>query len=217
MVVLLNVSVRISVFTQLVCQNYACTRDGTPFNKPEFYKFPERYKSQFAPYTKVADIFINGIYWDPKAPAFFTKEEMRRDDFKIEVISDVTCDIAPESSVPSTLYATTIAEPVFGYDPVTEKAVAPFGAHVVDVMSIDNLPNELPRDASHSFGNTFVEVVLEELLKGDESEMIRKATIAKDGKLGEYFQYLACVLSNRGTLGAATMLVTAHSMFYISH
>lgn len=178
------------VFCQLECADYAQTRNKTPFDKNEFYTFPERYKSQFEPYTMVSDIMINGIYWDSKAPAFFTKEEMRQKDFTIEVIADVTCDIAPEASIPSTLYASTIAEPVFGYDPITEKAVAPFGENVIDVMSIDNLPNEMPKDASMSFGNTFVEVVLDELLKGDDSEMIRKATVTKNGKLGEHFQYL---------------------------
>lgn len=178
-----------AVFTQLAPEYYAKRKDGKDFDLNHFFKNPDKYESIFTPYTKVSDIFINGIYWDSKAPAFFTKEDMKAGDFKIKTISDVTCDIAPKASIPSTLRATTIAEPFFGYDPITEKETEPFQEHVIDMTTIDNLPNEMPRDASESFGNQFIEHVLEELLKGD-SEMIKKATIAENGDLGKYFEYL---------------------------
>jgi hypothetical protein len=57
------------------------------------------------------------------------------------------------------------------------------------MMTIDNLPNELPKDASEAFGNMFIEHVLPELAKED-SEMIEKATIINKGKLGKHFEYL---------------------------
>lgn len=177
------------VFTQLECKHYAARKDGAPFSTRDFYKHPERYKSIFAPYYRVADVMINGIYWDKKAPAFFTKEEMRREDFNIQVIADVTCDIAPDASIPSTLRPSTIDEPVYGYDPDTETETAPYQHRSVDVMAIDNLPNELPRDASQAFGRQFIAHVLPELLK-EHSPMIDRATIAENGHLGPRFQYL---------------------------
>jgi len=178
-----------AVYTQLECTNYAKRKDGSPFRKKDFYEHPEWFESKFEPYTKVSDLMINGIYWDNNAPAFFTKKEMTGDDFKIKVIADVTCDIAPVSSIPSTLRASTIADPVFGYNPVQEVETQALQANCIDMMTIDNLPNELPRDASQSFGNQFIQHILPELLK-NESEILERATVAEKGKLGKHFQYL---------------------------
>jgi hypothetical protein len=132
---------------------------------------------------------INGIYWDNRAPAFFTVEDMMKNNFKIQVIADVTCDIAPVSSIPSTLRASTIADPVFCYDPKEQQEINPFDLNGVDMMTIDNLPNELPRDASVSFGEQFIEQILPELQK-NQSDVIERGTIAKDGQLTDRFSYL---------------------------
>ena len=178
-----------AVFTQLHVRDYAKHPDEKPIDKHHFYQHSEEYQSAFAPYAKVADIFVNGIFWDGKAPAFFTAEEMNGADFNIQVIGDVTCDIAPAASVPSTLYASTIADPVFGYDPVTQLATDPYGPNVVDVMSIDNLPSELPRDASAAFGKTFIETILPEFAK-EKSDILTRASVTIDGRLGPKFKYL---------------------------
>jgi hypothetical protein len=186
-----------AVYTQLICRNYAGRIDESPFHKEEFYAKPELFKSIFEPYAKVADIMINGIYWDNAAPQFFTKAEMRNPDFNIKVIADITCDIAPVASVPSTLYPTTIEEPVFGYNPETEQAEAPYQAHTIDMMTIDNLPNELPRDASNSFGKQFINHVIEELLDKEHSEVMRNARITKNGDLTANFEYLRNYLEKK--------------------
>ncbi|MBT8231777.1 MAG: alanine dehydrogenase, partial [Bacteroidia bacterium] len=60
----------------------------------------------------------------------------------------------------------------------------------IDMMTIDNLPNELPRDASESFGEMFIEHVLPEL-ENENSSIIEHATLCKNGRLGSYFQYLS--------------------------
>ena len=178
-----------AVFTQLICSDYVARKDGTAFSKKDFYTDPKAYKSIFAPYTKVADVMINGIYWDNDAPAFFTLDEMQAAEWNIKTIADVTCDIAPVSSIPSTLKASTIADPIFGFDPNTGKEAAPFQENIIDMMTIDNLPNELPRDASASFGNQFIEHVLPEFLK-EESAMLERATVTENGALGKHFAYL---------------------------
>ena len=180
----------VAIFTQLDCEDYAARKDGSPFDLQDFFKNPQFYKSIFAPYTKTADVMINGIFWDNQAPAFFTQEEMAEDQFNIKVIADVTCDIAPVASIPSTLKAATIEEPVFGFNPETGKETPPFSPNMVDMMTIDNLPNELPRDASTAFGEQFIEHILPELLK-DKSAVIERATVTENGVLGKHFQYLA--------------------------
>lgn len=177
------------VYTQLLSRDYLKHKDGQVFDKLHFYQHPEEYVSSFERYSKVADLFINGIYWDNRAPAFFTREQMAADDFNIQVIADVTCDIAPVASIPSTVRASTIADPVFGYNPKTGEETPAFQKDAIDMMTIDNLPSELPRDASTAFGKMYIEQVLPHML-APNSAMIERASIAMHGRLGPQFGYL---------------------------
>ena len=178
-----------AIYTQLHSRDMFYRDGDEEFNESHYHAHPEEYKSTFYPFTKVADAFINGIYWDKRIPVFFSEEQMREKDFNIKVIGDITCDISPEASVPSTLHASTIHEPVFGYDPHSGTECEPYQSDCVDVMSIDNLPNELPRDASEDFGNMLMSRVIPRLLK-EWSTTINKATIALDGHLNEPYSYL---------------------------
>ena len=178
------------VFTQLSPMEYAERKDGKTYSKPDYYAHPERYKSAFAPYFQKTDLFINGIYYDKLAPLFFSTDDMRRKDFRIQTIADISCDIVPLSSLPCTLRATSIEKPFFGYDPITEKETQPFLPNVVDMMAVDNLPNELPRDASEFFSEQFIVNILPELIQGEESLVIERATITKNGVLTEPYDYL---------------------------
>ena len=57
-------------------------------------------------------------------------------------------------------------------------------------MAVDNLPNELPCDASQYFGVHFEKYILPELMK-QESDILHRATICMDGKLTKKYEYLA--------------------------
>jgi hypothetical protein len=81
-------------------------------------------------------------------------------------------------------------DPVYGFDPVAGVETAPYLPHVVDMMTIDNLPSELPRDASAFFGRQLLEKILPELLKGRESAAICRGMITEKGALTEEFAYL---------------------------
>lgn len=161
------------------------------YQQQEFFQNGELYETKFGAYAAKTDLMINGIYWDPKAPAFFTQDEMKQADFRIKAIADITCDIAPHSSIPSTLRPSTIENPIYGYDTQTGKETSAFIDSSVDVMAIDNLPNELPRDASEEFGTMFLKYILPEAIKPDRSTMLWNATIAIDGKLNHPFEYLS--------------------------
>ena len=177
------------VYTQLTVKDMYGQQGASSFDETHYYQHPEQYQSIFAPYTHTANIMLNGIYWDRRIPVFFTNEDMKRQDFTIRVIADVTCDIAPNSSIPSTIRASSIAEPIYGYDPVLEKETKPFQSHCIDVMAVDNLPNELPRDASEDFGDQLISKVWPELDQTN-SRMIYEATIALDGELNKPYEYL---------------------------
>lgn len=185
----LNKTFNEAVYCQLETEEMFAKADGSFDNG--FYQDPSQYQSIFKPYTQVADIMINGIYWDNRAPAFFSKEEMKQSNFNIKVIADITCDIAPEASIPATLKASTIANPIFGYNVQTEQICTAHQAGVVDMMTVDNLPNELPRDASEDFGTQFIQYVIENLLD-DKNNMINQASITtKEGKLNKPYVYLS--------------------------
>ncbi len=178
------------VYTQINSFYYAARKDGKVYDHvQDFYDNPLDYESIFHHFSKQADIFINGIYWDNKAPAFFTRKNMSKESFNIQVIADVTCDIAPVSSIPSTLRATTIKDPIYGYDPKLGTETEAHLPGVVDMMTIDNLPNELPRDASEAFGEMFIDNVLPELDK-EQSTLLDRATICQNGALNPPFEYL---------------------------
>lgn len=178
------------VYVQLSSSDYHVRRAGGHFNREEFHLHPENYNSTFRNFTKVADILMAGAYWNPKAPVLFTRDEMLSPDFKIKVIADITCDI--DGSIPSTKKASTIADPIYDYDPATDEVKPSISNEkFVTVMAVDNLPCELPRSASDEFGKDLIDKVLPILLKeADQDDIIKRATITENGKLTTYFQYL---------------------------
>lgn len=159
------------------------------YNRDEFHQYPERYKCKFLPYTHQADILMNGIYWDEDIQPLFAKENVLTADFKLSVIADITCDI--EGSVPINFAATTIAEPVYGVDKNTLRRTAPYQntKKIIDLMTVDNLPNELPHDASKHFGEHLIKFILPELLK-EQSDILDRGTICRNGQLTASYAYL---------------------------
>jgi saccharopine dehydrogenase (NAD+, L-lysine forming) len=177
------------VYVQLSSADYHSRRAGGHFNREEFHLHPENYDSFFKSYTRVADILMAGAYWNPKAPVLFTRQDMLEEDFKIKIIADITCDI--DGSIPSTKKATTIIDPIYDYDASTDTVLPPLSNDkFITVMSIDNLPCELPRSASEEFGRDLIDRVLPLLIDEDKETVIERATIAKGGKLTSHFQYL---------------------------
>lgn len=178
-----------ATYVQLHSHNYNEKTDGSAWNTAEFYSNPEKFHSTFIEYTKHCDLLIHCSFWNPHAPILFSKKEMHSPDFRIGVIADVTCDI--NGAIPSTTKATTIENKFYGYDPSTEKIEEPFSNHTITVMSIDNLPCELPRNASEDFGKELIEKVLPALLVDDKEGMVERATITKNKILMPRFEYLS--------------------------
>jgi len=177
------------VFTQLNSRNYHFHKAGNDFSRSEFFKNPENYRADFLKYACVTDLLIAATYWDPNAAVLFTRHDMLKNDFSIKVIADITCDI--EGSIPSTKKASTIQDPVYDYNPSDDVIAPAFSDEAnVSVMAIDNLPGELPRNASVDFGRDLYNYVIPALLEQDNDQVIDDATIAKDGKLTPRFSYL---------------------------
>jgi hypothetical protein len=185
----LNKEFKVPVFSQIGPQHYTKHKTGQDFNFSQFRMNPREYESTFLRYTKVTDILITGHYWDPRSPVFLTKEDMKKPDFRISVIADISCDI--NGPIASTIRATTIADPFYSYNPHLDIEEPAFTSPTnITVMSIDNLPGELPRDASYDFGIQLMEIVLHDLFTGTESAMINRATVLSQGHLTKDFLYL---------------------------
>ena len=177
------------MYTQLNTRDYNRRLGSGGFDRDEFYEDPTLYESAFLPYARKADILIAGAFWDPKAPVLFTREDILENDFKIRVIADITCDI--EGSIPSTKQPSTIDDPIYDFNPSNDRVEAPFRDEAnLTVMAVDNLPCELPRNASEDFGKEFLKHILPNLIGEDTDEIIGRATITDNGKLTALYKYL---------------------------
>ncbi len=178
------------VYTQLRSSDYNRRRDGRVWDTANFHREPAAYESTFGKYVPVTDLLIACAYWDPAAPRLFTEIDTQRADFKIDTIADVTCDV--NGSIPLTRRSTTIEEPAFDYNPATGALQAAYSQPgTITVMAVDNLPCELPRNASRDFSRQLLDQVLPPLMAGDPAGVLARATIAQGGQLRPRFTYLA--------------------------
>jgi len=177
-----------AVFVHLTFMDYNIRKDGTVANKKDFYQNPELFISSFMEYAKKADIFIAGHYYSSGSPYLFTREDAKNSEFTIKVVADVSCDI--DGPVASTIRPSTIANPIYGYDVILEQEVDFNAEDAIAVMAVDNLPCELPKDASEDFGNEMLDKILPSLILCDNDKIIENATICKNGDLTPNFEYL---------------------------
>jgi len=176
------------VYTQIEVLDYNKRIDGKVIDCKDFYKNPTEYVSDFERFAKVSDIVITGHFHGNNAPDILTKEMLQSKDCKIKVVGDVSCDI--DGPIACTLRSSTIAEPFYGYLPSEHKEVDVFHPAAIVVMAVDNLPCELPKDASEGFGTMFMEHVIPAFFNGDKDGILARAKMTEKGKLTERFSYL---------------------------
>lgn len=176
------------IYTQLSIKEYNKRKDGQLFTKDDFYTNPELFESNFKRFSDIGDMYIACHYWDANAPFVFSREDIKADSFKLKIVADISCDI--DGPVASTLRPSTIDEPLYGYDPKTESEVDFMNVNAIGVMAVDNLPCELPRDASEDFGNELLTKVLPSIIGEDIDTIIERASICENGKLTSYYSYL---------------------------
>ncbi len=178
-----------AVYTHLEVEDYYDKNDGGEFSKKEFYSTPELYHSSFPKYLSHADMYIPCHYWSDKADFIFTRDDLKKEDVRLSVVADISCDI--DGPVACTIRPSKIADPIYGYNVATESEDDFKKKGVIAVMAVDNLPCELPLDASEDFGNELIKEVMPSLLGNDEDGMIARASeTTLDGHLSEYYKYL---------------------------
>jgi len=176
------------VYTQIDVLDYNKRADGKTLDKNDFYKNPQEYISDFERFVNVSDIFMAAHFYGNDAPVILTREMLLSKDNKIKVVADISCDV--NGPIACTIKASTIAEPLFGYLPSEDKEVDVFHPAAIVVMSVDNLPCELPKDASEGFGEMFLEHVIPAFFNNDKDGILKRAKITENGKLTPRFEYL---------------------------
>ena len=184
-----------AVFTRLDPWHYAKRKDGAEFDFKHFMAHPGMYENSFMPYAKRTDLFIACHFWDPNSPVLLSREALLSEEVPISIVADISCDI--NGPIASTIRASSIADPFYGYNPATGEESAPFDTDAVTVMAVDNLPGELPRDASEDFGRALMEHVLPELLGREDTGMLDRASISSGGALTEAYAYLQNYLEGK--------------------
>lgn len=178
-----------AVYCKIDVLDYNKRKDGEFINdNHDFYNHPEAYEANFMRFAKVTDMFITGHFYGNGAPVLISREDVKSSDFNIRVIADISCDV--DGPIASTIKASTIANPIYGYDPQTGQEVDYMNENAIVVMAVDNLPCELPKDASEGFGKMFLEHVLPAFYNGDKDGVLARAVITKNGKLTPRFAYL---------------------------
>jgi saccharopine dehydrogenase (NAD+, L-lysine forming) len=176
------------VYTVLKSADYNRRKADGGYDREEFYTSPEKYESHFLKFAEAGEMLIAAAYWNPEAPRLFKLDDINSPDFSLSVIADVTCDIG--GSIPTTLRASTILEPVYDVERGTGSEIPAFGSQTsISVMAIDNLPCELPRESSRAFGQMLEQWVIPALLE-ENSPILERATVARDGDLTLEFMYL---------------------------
>ncbi|HUP46282.1 MAG TPA: bifunctional lysine ketoglutarate reductase /saccharopine dehydrogenase family protein [Thermoanaerobaculia bacterium] len=158
-------------------------------------------RADLTPLLPHITVFINGIFWEPGQPRLITIDQLRslwRDDPqpKLRVIGDITCDIG--GSIEATLKTTEPGDPVFVYEVESGAARPGWAGRGPVLMAVDNLPCELPVEASQHFGDSLLRFIpslarcdwslpLEQL---DVPEEMRRAIIVHRGELTPRYRYL---------------------------
>jgi len=168
----LNKKYNEAIFSNISAREHIERKDSKDFSKVKDYLFD-------------TDILITCHYWDPKFPKLFFPKHINQFK-KLKIIGDITCDI--NGSVPTTIRSTSIAEPYYSVDIDTIKEID-LGTKGIAVMAVDNLPSELPRDASEEFGSSVISEILPYLIDKDDGR-INRATTASNGKFCGNFTYL---------------------------
>lgn len=170
------------------------------FDLNDYYTNPDNYQSKFEKYIPHLSMLINCIYWDKRYPRLITKDYLKnlysKGRPKLNVIGDISCDV--DGAVECTVKATEIQDPIYVYNPFKQDIAMGHEGEGIQIMAVDILPSELPRDSSNGFGDVLVNFVkpiadTDFNVPHEELELpkaIKKGLILHNGELTPEFKYL---------------------------
>jgi alpha-aminoadipic semialdehyde synthase len=178
---------------------------GKGFYFEEYLRHPGNFESNMDVYLPYINILLHTAYWDSTYPRLVTKRMINRlsmkDPFRLEFIGDLSCDI--EGSIEITHKSTSPSKPTFTYNPARKKFIDGYESEGVTVLAVDNLPAELPRDASDDFSGLIRDYVYQIAAHGIDDITnhmaipgeIRHAVVTEGGRLTKNYAYLRNYIS----------------------
>ncbi|XP_051007819.1 alpha-aminoadipic semialdehyde synthase, mitochondrial isoform X2 [Acomys russatus] len=199
------------------------------YDPAEYEKYPERYTSRFntdiAPYTTC---LINGIYWEQDTPRLLTRRDaqsllapVKSSVVPVEGCPELPhklvaiCDISADTggSIDFMTECTTIERPFCMYDADQQIIHDSVEGSGILMCSIDNLPAQLPIEATEYFGDMLYPYV-EEMLLSDASQplesqnfspVVRDAVITSNGILTDKYKYIQKLRESRERIQSLSM------------
>ncbi len=176
-------------------------RQGKAFELDDYYKAPVNYEPQFEQYLPFLSIIVNATYWDNRYPRFVTWDALKRlyestPNPKLCGIADITCDV--NGSIECNVKTTDSGTPAYCCNPLTREITDGHKGDGIVLLAVDNLPAELPHDASTFFSNQLKPFV-PNILNADYDQPledsgllpeIKRAVIVYKGELTKDFTYL---------------------------
>lgn len=176
------------------------SKKGEGFYFEEYFEHPEKFESNLDTYLPYINLFIHTSYWDKRFPRMITKKMIsrlsRKKIFRLGFIGDLSCDV--NGSVELTCRTTTPARATYTYDPNNKRYFDGYDSKGITIFAVDNLPAELPKDASEEFSRQIRDYVYQIAAHGvrditDHAAIpveIRRAVITQNGKLSPEYRYL---------------------------
>ncbi|XP_037539586.1 alpha-aminoadipic semialdehyde synthase, mitochondrial [Nematolebias whitei] len=203
------------VYATVLSRRHHLVRKSDGIYDPmEYENHPELYTSHFrtsvAPYTTC---LINGIYWDPQTPRLLRRldaQRLMRPPKTLSVHNEgspalphkllAICDISADTggSIEFMNECTTIDKPFCMYDADQHIDHDSVEGNGILMCSIDNLPAQLPIEATEYFGDRLFPYIWEMLLSDatrpmeeeEFSPQVRDAVITSNGVLTPKFEYI---------------------------
>jgi alpha-aminoadipic semialdehyde synthase len=173
----------------------------------DYYDHPEKYIGCFEDYLPHLDVLVNTTYWDERYPRFVTKKWVKENygpdrQERLEVIGDISCDIG--GAIEMTMQPTTPDAPSYSYEPDSDSLHWGCDGVGPAIMAVDNLPCELPREASIYFSRMLrgmVAPLTEANWKADFAQLnlpeeLKGAVILHNGELTPPYRYLEQYLAS---------------------
>ncbi len=184
-----------AVYCMLPFEDYVKPKANSKVKMEDFFDAPEDFESAFKPFTNITDVYIPCHFWNPKSPVFFSLDDIQADDFRIKIISDVSCDVP--GPVPTTIRTSEHESSFYDINPQTLAEEPPYsGINNILVTAVDNLPTALPINASNTFADALLEHVIPAFFDQDSKGILNRATILKNGQLTEQYAYLEDFLNS---------------------
>lgn len=177
------------------------SKSGQAFELQDYYDHPHKYQAKFSPYLDYLTILVNATYWEARYPKFVTWDSLKNlfgqnKSAKLAAIADITCDI--NGSIECNVKSTDSGDPAYRVLPLQHTTEDGHIGEGIILLAVDNLPAELPKDASEYFSAALTPFV-PGILSADFSKPLAEsglppeiinAVIVYNGELTKNYLYL---------------------------